>query len=85
MNSQQVDADYLIRTGKREVPVFSRGGANEDCESGHPPRRPHRHCQEQAVSMVRVCVVGYIFADAACECMLCDMHSQMQNGSGDCR
>ena len=60
----------MIRTGKREVPVFSRGGANEDCESGHPPRRPHRHCQEQAVSMVRVCVVGCIFADVACGCML---------------
>ena len=62
-----MDGNCVIRVG-REGPVFSRGDANEGCESGHPPRRPHRHCQEQAVDIV--CVVGCIFADATCKRML---------------
>ena len=52
-----MDRDFLIRIG-REVPAFGRGRADEDCESGYPPRHPRRHCQVQDVFKVSVCVVN---------------------------
>ena len=53
-----------------EVPVFVRVVASDDCESGHPPRRPPRHYRVQVVYLVSVCVAGCIFAGVACERML---------------